>query len=89
MTSEKAEILPNIECSEYENGGIKTPEDKARNRMVAEGYKYQALNGDRSEHQLGEGFYPSVMSGFSCMFRLDEPTLIFGDLRSTVPYLFY
>ena len=54
MTSEKAEILPNIECSEYENGGIKTPEDKARNRMVAEGYKYLALNGDKSDDQLGE-----------------------------------
>ena len=50
--SEAAEILPNI-VTEYENDGVKSPEDKARNRMVAEGYKYQALNGNKTE-ELGE-----------------------------------
>lgn len=48
MTSEKSEILPNI-VTEYENGGVKSQEDKARNRMVAEGYKYHSLNGDKKE----------------------------------------
>ena len=51
MASEKTEILPSI-VTEYENGEVNSPENKARNRMVAEGYKYQTL-GD-NEEKLGE-----------------------------------
>ena len=55
-SAEKDAIVPNIVTEVNSDGEGSSQENRARNRMVAEGYKYHALNNNGHSDVLGNSF---------------------------------